>query len=117
MIAEEKKKLQQKIDALYLETSSESSDSDSDTDDTTPVNDFSKEVCGIAIEDMSDEEFCLVSDQVQSSTSGYETDDGIDDLMLVQGELDRFEIALSESHDKLQLAENMTKSLLESMTW
>jgi len=113
MIAEEKKKLQQKIDALCLETSSESSDSDSDTDDTTPVNDFSKEVCGIAIEDMSDEEFCLVSDQVQSSTSGYETDDGIDDLMLVQGELDRFEIALSESHDKLQLAENMTKQSTE----
>jgi len=66
-------------------------------------------VCGIAIEEMSDEEFCLVSDQVNSSTSGYETDDGIDDLMLVQGELDRFENALAESHDKLQLAKNMTK--------
>src|SRR6266496_264569 len=113
MIAEEKKKLQMKIDALCIDTSSESSDSESDSDDSTPVNDFSKEVCGIAIEEMSDEEFCLVSDKVQSSTSGYETDDGIDDLMLVQGELDRFEIALSESHDKLQLAENMTKQSTE----
>lgn len=44
-----------KIDALCLETSSESSDSDSDSDDSTPVNDFSNEVCGIAIEEMSDE--------------------------------------------------------------
>ena len=59
--------LQLKIDALCLETSSESSDSDSDSDDSTPVNDFSKEVCGIAIEEMSDEEFCLISDQIPST--------------------------------------------------
>ena len=52
-----------KIDALCLETSSESSDSDSDPDESTPVNDFSKEVCGIAIEEMSDEEYCLVFDK------------------------------------------------------